>query len=57
MILYVAGKAEFERFDNAMRRVLSVSKEKPLKREAREKKHANKRVDQRNDRVYLLSIA
>jgi hypothetical protein len=34
----VPGKSEFERFDNAMRQVLSVSKEELLKREAREKK-------------------
>jgi len=33
----VPGKTEFERFDNAMRQVLSVSKEELLKREAREK--------------------
>ncbi len=34
----VPGKTEFERFDNAMRQVLSVSKEELLKREARYKK-------------------
>jgi hypothetical protein len=34
----VPGKTEFERFDNAMRQVLSVSKEELLKREAREKR-------------------
>lgn len=34
----VPGKTEFERFDNAMRQVLSVSKKELLKREAREKK-------------------
>jgi hypothetical protein len=34
---HVPGKTEFERFDNAMRRVLSVSKEELLKREEREK--------------------
>jgi hypothetical protein len=34
----VPGKTEFERFDNAMRRVLSVSKEDLLKREAQEKR-------------------
>jgi hypothetical protein len=31
------GKTEFERFDNAVRRVLSVSKEEMLKREQEEK--------------------
>jgi hypothetical protein len=34
---HVPGKTEFERFDNAMRQVLSVSKEELLKREQREK--------------------
>jgi hypothetical protein len=34
----VPGKTEFERFDNAMRQVLSVSKEELLRREAREKR-------------------
>jgi hypothetical protein len=34
----VPGKTEFERFDNAMRQVLSVSKEELLKRERQEKK-------------------
>jgi len=33
----VPGKTEFERFDNAVRQVLSVSKTELLKREAREK--------------------
>jgi hypothetical protein len=35
---HVPGKSEFERFDNAMRQVLSVSKEELLRREAAEKK-------------------
>lgn len=35
---HVPGKTEFERFDNAVRRALSISKEELLKREAREKK-------------------
>ena len=39
----VPGKSEFEKFDNAMRQVLSVSKEELLKREAREKKTREKR--------------
>lgn len=34
----IPGKTEFQRFDNAMRRVLTVSKEELLKREAEEKK-------------------
>ena len=35
---HVLGKTEFERFDNALRQVLSVSKEELLKREQRDKK-------------------
>lgn len=45
----VPGKTEFERFDNAVRRILSVSKDDILKKEAqqkrkreRKKKHAKK---------------
>lgn len=34
----VPGKTEFERFDNALRQVLTVSKEDLLKMEAREKR-------------------
>ena len=34
----VEGDTEFERFDNAVRQVLTVSKEELLKREAEEKK-------------------
>jgi len=40
---HVPGKTEFERFDNAMRQVLSVSKEELLKREAREKNKKKRR--------------
>jgi hypothetical protein len=39
----VPGKTEFERFDNAVRQVLSVSKEELLKREAREKSTREKK--------------
>jgi hypothetical protein len=34
----IPGKTEFERFDNAVRQVLSVSKDELLRRESREKK-------------------
>ena len=34
----VPGKTESERFENAMRQVLSVSKEELLRREAQEKR-------------------
>jgi hypothetical protein len=34
----VPGNSEFEKFDNAMRQVLSVSKEELLKREAKWKR-------------------
>ncbi len=37
---YVPGKTDYERFDNALRKVLTVSKEELLKREAKEK-HRN----------------
>ena len=37
---YVPGKTEFERFENAVRKILSVSKEDLLKMEAQEK-HKN----------------
>jgi len=35
---HVPGKTEFERFDNAMRQVLSVSKAELLQRETGQKK-------------------
>lgn len=35
---HVPGKTDFERFDNAVRQVLTVSKEELLKRESREKR-------------------
>ncbi len=34
----VPGRTEFERFDNALRQILTVSKEDLLKMEAREKR-------------------
>jgi hypothetical protein len=34
----VPGNTEFERFDNAVRQVLTISKEELLRREATEKK-------------------
>jgi hypothetical protein len=34
----IPGKTEFERFDNAVRKVLTVSKEELLRREERERK-------------------
>ena len=39
----VPGKTEFERFDNAVRQVLTVSKEELLKREAEAKRPEVKR--------------
>ncbi len=35
----IPGKTEYERFDNAVRQVLTVSKEELLKREDREKQN------------------
>jgi len=40
---HVPGKTEYERFENALRRVLTVSKEELLKREAQEKRKRKKR--------------
>ena len=42
---HVPGKTEFERFDNAVRRVLTISKEELLRREA-----ADKRMRERKKR-------
>jgi hypothetical protein len=39
----VPGKTEFERFDNAMRQMLSISKEELLRREAEEKQERPER--------------
>ena len=45
----VPGKTDFERFDNAMRQVLSVSKEELLRREAKEKhRNTQKRARKKN---------
>jgi hypothetical protein len=44
----VPGKTEFERFDNAMRQVLSVSKEELLKREERQKNKAEAKRPKKN---------
>jgi len=40
----VPGNTEFERFDNALRQVLTVSKTDLLKREAREKRLKRRRA-------------
>jgi len=39
----VSGNTESERFENALRKILSVSKEELLKREAREKREHKRR--------------
>jgi len=44
----VPGKTEFDRFDNAMRKVLSVSKEELLKREAQEQRAKERKKPKRN---------
>ena len=41
----VPGKTEYERFDNAVRQVLTVSKEELLKRETQEKKRPKKIIN------------
>ena len=40
----IPGKTEFERFDNAVRQVLSVPKEQLLKQEAREKRTRDRKI-------------
>jgi hypothetical protein len=40
----VPGKTEFERFDNAVRQVLTVSKEDLLKMEERERRKKKQRL-------------
>jgi len=44
----VPGKTEFERFDNAMRQILTVSKADLLKMEAREKRKKERRREKKH---------
>jgi len=44
----VPGRTEFERFDNALRQVLSVSKEDLLKMEAREKRKKERKREKKH---------
>ena len=44
---HVPGKTEFERFDNAIRKVLTVSKTELLRREAEEKQAREHRPKRR----------
>ncbi len=44
---HVPGKTEFERFDNAMRQVLTVSKEELLKREERDRERKDREEKRR----------
>jgi hypothetical protein len=43
----VPGKTEAERFDNALRRVFTVSKDDLLKKEAREKRKKERKKEQK----------
>lgn len=45
---HVPGNTEFERFDNAMRRALTVSKEELLRREAEEKRQREHKPKRRS---------
>ena len=45
---HVSGKTEFERFDNAMRQILTVSKEDLLKMEAREKRKKERKRERKH---------
>ena len=40
---HVPGKTEFERFDNAVRQILSLPEDELLRREAQEKKTAERK--------------
>ncbi|HEY6348322.1 MAG TPA: hypothetical protein VI636_02830 [Candidatus Angelobacter sp.] len=44
----VPGKTEYERFDNALRQVLSVSKDDLLKMEAREKRKKERKRERKH---------
>jgi hypothetical protein len=46
----VPGKTEFERFDNAVRQVLTVSKEELLKREQREQNKKEREEKKRSNK-------
>lgn len=46
----VPGKSEFERFDNAVRQILSVSKADLLKMEAREKRKKERKKQRQGRR-------
>jgi hypothetical protein len=43
----VPGKTEFERFDNAMRQVFTVSKDDLLKKEAKDKRKKERKKEQK----------
>jgi hypothetical protein len=45
----VPGKTEFQRFDNAVRQVLTVSKDELLKREAKDKARNSQRQARKKD--------
>lgn len=47
---HIPGRTEFERFDNAVRHVLSVSKEDLLKREAHEKRKKERKKENKKKR-------
>ena len=53
----VPGTTEFQRFDNAVRQVLTVSKSELLKREQREqdRKNGKRKGDRRSKPVAILS--
>ena len=54
--VHVPGKTEFERFDNAVRKVLSVSKQELLRREAEAKQvHHKKESDPKSSGRSILS--
>ena len=45
----VPGKTEFERFDNAVRQILTVSKEDLLKMEEKERRKKERKKDRKRE--------
>jgi hypothetical protein len=52
----VPGKTEFERFNNAMRQVLSISKEELLRREAAEQKVREQKRKHRQENKKIKQV-
>jgi hypothetical protein len=53
---HIPGKTEFERFDNAMRQVLTVSKEELLRRENNEQRIRDQKRQTRQDKKTVKQV-